>query len=199
MPTGHTVKIGEDWVDGFLVGKAAALSEWSLRKEINDPEFERLIDCLRQKRYWANLPPEKKAWHLAYRKKWREENKERYDACVLAAKRRGRKQNAAWYRNERVRRRAKEAALTAERRKEVYTCVVCDAQWCIAFGRVPTQRPKYCTQSCRGRANYLRAKAAGAPWAKHNKAASRCGTCGECGGVCDTRAKRCSGCYMRKK
>lgn len=42
MPVGHTVKIGNDWLDGFQIGRAAALSEWAIRKEIDDPDFKRL-------------------------------------------------------------------------------------------------------------------------------------------------------------
>ena len=109
MPVGHTVRVGDDWVDGFQVGRAAALSEWAIRKEIDDPEFERLIVNLRQKKRWAELDEETKLRYIAYRKRWREENPERYRAAVNNAKRLGRANNAKWWENEKARKRTKNA------------------------------------------------------------------------------------------
>jgi hypothetical protein len=194
------VQVGGDWTDGFLVGKAAAISDWRLRKEINDPEFERLIDCLRQKRYWANLSPEERARHCAYRKKWREDNPERYRAAVREAKRRGRKRGAAWYENEKARRRAKRAAAAEKRRHEtVYTCIepTCGAQWCIGIGRLPQCPPKFCSGKCRAKHNHQKGRAAGKPWAKRDKTAARAGTCA-CGAATSRKGARCAACVQKR-
>lgn len=162
MPRDHTVKVGNDWVDGMLVGRAAAISEWRMRKEIDDPAFKRLIWRLYARNRWARLDPNLKAKARAYRDRWRRENKERYQAAVNRARRRGRKNGAVWWKREKARKRKRFAAeQTAKFRREVHTCVVCGAQWCIAFGRIPSRRPKYCSQPCRARANYLRMRKKG--------------------------------------
>lgn len=199
MPRGHTVKVDGDWCDGFLVGRAAALAEWRLRKEIDDPEFERLIDCLRQKRYWANLSPEERARHIAYRKQWRKDNPERYRAAVREAKQRGRKRGAAWYENEKARRRAKRAVAAEKRRHEtVYTCVepTCGAQWSIGLGPLPQVAPKYCSTRCSSKANHRRGKAAGKPWAKRDKTAARAGACA-CGAPTSRKGAKCAECAAK--
>lgn len=200
MPRDHVVKVGDDWVDGMLVGKAAALAEWSIRKEIDDPEFERLIGRLQQKRYWANLDPETKARIRSYREQWKEENREQYRAAVRNAKRRGRADGARWYENEKCRKREKFKKNDTQRmRKEVYTCVVCGAQWCIARGRIPSRRPKYCSQPCRSKANYERGKTRGAPWARRDKQAARAGVCSGCGGPTSRAGGRCAQCAGGKR
>lgn len=53
-------------------------------------------------------------------------------------------------------------ALETQRRREqtVYTCRVCGSYW-SPLGRLPTRPPTYCSQACRSREGYRRAKARG--------------------------------------
>jgi hypothetical protein len=179
MPRGHTVKVGNDWVDGMLVGRSAAIAEWSMRKEIDDAEFELLCKRLRwrkwQKERWVKLPPEKKAEIYAYRKKWKEENYEQYREVVNKAKCAWRKRKARAYVQSLKKKREKYAREEhQELRERVHTCAECGVQWCYSgLFRLPPRPAKYCRQSCRSRANHKRGKAAGKSWAKRDKASRR--------------------------
>ncbi len=166
MPRDHTVKIGGDWSDGFLVGKAAALSDWAFKKEhIDGLDFRRLVWRLQAKKYWAAKNPISKARIKEYRRQWRLQHKAHCQRLTRDWKREARK-DPAYRAKQAAAHRAATAIKSQKRRAElIYTCVVCGAQWC-RLGRIPARPPKYCGQRCRSRANYLRAKAAGKPWTR---------------------------------
>lgn len=122
----------EDMKTGFQSGRAAALSDWSFRKE--QKEFATVVNRLRVKK-WAKENPEK-----------RRRNANRY-ASKPAVKARQR----AWQ----IRRR--HGALKA--RATVYVCVEpdCRAEWCRVPGTYrggPT--PRYCSSACSQRNRYQR-------------------------------------------
>ena len=120
------------------------------------------------KKWWANATPEQKAKVYAYRQQWARENWGRVLESGRKAKRKRRAKPGAWA-AELSEKRARRAAETQARRAElVYTCSSCGSQWC-QLGRIPSRPPKYCTQACRARANYLRGKAAQKPWALRTK------------------------------
>jgi hypothetical protein len=155
--------------------RAAGIHEWLLKREDprRDPEFRRLVWRLRAKRDWATKSPERKSAIRAYRKQWYEDNKER--CFELAAKwKRERRKDPTYREAENATKRAKRAVETEQRRRSiVYTCEQCGAQWSNFKGRIPSRPPKYCSSSCRARANYERGKAAGKRWAKRDKASRR--------------------------
>lgn len=135
------------------------MREWfSLREHGEGPrDFKRLVWALQQRRAWAKKAPERKARIFAYRKKWAKEHPE----TARDWKRRGRAAQAPWWQKQLARKREKFAEVSAKRRAVPWTCVVCGVQWCTV-GRLPAGfKPKYCSQSCRGRAAYQRAKKAG--------------------------------------
>lgn len=124
MPVGHTVKIGNDWADGYLIGKAAALSEWRLRKEINDPEFERL--CLQ-----------------LYKAKWARENRGRLYPRMLENSRRYRARHPE---------RLRESSRRSKRKKREqsprhFRCRDCDAEIIVIHGL----GREFCDARCRDR------------------------------------------------
>lgn len=152
MPRDHVVKVGDDWVDGMLVGRAAALAEWSIRKEIDDPEFKQLCERLRWRNYakkkWARLSPEEKRKINAYREEWRRQHPERCREISREAQRR-RRQDKKKRDKDNAARRAEFQRKTQIRRSEtVYICAECGAQWC-QLGRIPSRPPKYCSRVCR--------------------------------------------------
>ncbi len=120
------------------------------------------------KKWWATATPEQKAKVYSYRQKWARENWQ----SVLESARRSKKKRRARPEvraNEALaKREARMPARELRRAELVYTCATCGVQWC-QLGRIPSRPPKYCTQSCRARANYLRGKASGANWAKRTK------------------------------
>lgn len=124
MPVGHTIKVGDDWVDGFLIGKAAAMSEWALRKEIDDPEFERLCRRL-------------------YKRKWARENHERLKERLLESCRRYRARHPE--RLKEINRRAKRKR--REQNPRSFRCRDCDAEIVVIHG----QGRKFCDARCRDR------------------------------------------------
>lgn len=203
MPRDHTVKVGDQWMDGMLVGRAAAIAEWSIRKEIDDPAFRLLCRRLSWRKYakarLARMTTEEKARIAEYKRVWRARNRDRCNARDAATKRQARARGAKWYKNERRRRKRNEETERKERRKQVYTCVVCGAQWCIGLGRIPTTPPKYCSQPCRARANYERGKARGAPWAQRGKDSKRAGECVQCGQPASRKGRKCSDCAAGAK
>lgn len=123
MPVGHNVNVGGDWVDGFQVGKAAALSDWQFRKE--QEEFETLCHRLYQ-RNWARADrvrnPEK---HRRRLREWRAKNRERTREL------------------DRRRQRAK-------RLETVQPCVCeeCGGTWLPVDGR---RSSRFCGRKCRNR------------------------------------------------
>jgi hypothetical protein len=48
---------------GFQVGKAAAMAEWRARKEIDDPEFQRLVWRLQAQKLLAEQRPRRQGAH----------------------------------------------------------------------------------------------------------------------------------------
>ena len=172
MPREQIVNIGGDWVDGMLVGRQAALAEWRLRKEIDDDDFVHLVWRLQARKYWKAKNPTSRARILEYRRQWRLQHIDRFRASVRAAKLR-RRADPLKRAHDNAMRRQLRASKSAERRAAlVYTCVVCGAQWSKP-GRIPPVPPKYCSQSCRGKANYARGKAQGKAWAMRDKAHRR--------------------------
>lgn len=150
----------EDMKSGFAVGKAAAIADWQFRKEQNDGDFKHLVWRLQAKKYWAAKPSERKARIFGYRRRWALEHPEQVKASAAKARKklRGDPRKRA---KELADKRARHAEKSQARRAAtVYTCAVCEVQWC-QLGRIPARPPKYCVQACRSRANYLRAKAAG--------------------------------------
>jgi hypothetical protein len=142
----HGVTWTEDGAPaGFLVGKAAALSDWRIRKEIEDPEFQHLVWRLQARKYWRAKNPASKARIYEYRREWRRRNYDRYRAAVNACRRRLRANPEYWAR-ELATKRARHALKSATRRAAtVYTCLWCGAK----FGpdpkkRIPTRPPQYC-------------------------------------------------------
>jgi hypothetical protein len=169
MARGKMVKVGDDWVDGFQVGRQAAMADWEFRRGKEARDFQRLVWRLQAKKYWANKNPESKARIQEYRREWARKHRERMNEYSRKAKKKLRA-NSKYRAKELAKKRAKHAEKSAAMRADrVYTCVVCGAQWC-QLGRIPSRPPKYCTQSCRGRANYQRGKAAGKAWAARGKA-----------------------------
>lgn len=145
---------------GFLVGKSAALADWQFRKLQNEGDFQRLVWRLQAKKYWAAKDPERKARIRAYRAQWAKDNAERYREAVNACKRR-RRTKPEVREAEAAERRAKRAEATQRRREQtVYTCRVCGSYW-SPLGRLPARPPTYCSQPCRSRENYRRARARG--------------------------------------
>jgi len=142
------------------------LREWmSVREEGEAPgDFDRLVGRLRQRKYWKNMAPASKARIRAYRKQWAAENKERYQAAVNRCKRQRRKlKTPGFVREMEARRALRLQERIARHAAAVFVCVVCGAQWCASLLKeLPrAHAPKYCTQTCRSRAGYLRARAAG--------------------------------------
>lgn len=84
MARGHIVKIGEDWVDGFGVGREASMRDYSFRKE--QREFKELVAKLSIRR-WQKRNPERLR---AARRRWRQRHPEKNNANTLRAKRKAR-------------------------------------------------------------------------------------------------------------
>ncbi len=133
-------------------------SDWLAKGSAKErAEFKRLVWRLQAKKYWKAKNPDSRARILAYRKRWREENLERWRESIRKAKARGRKAGAKWYRADKKRQRAQRAAAKAARRAAtIYVCQnpACGAQWSPAGPRIPARPPKWCSLSCRGRVVY---------------------------------------------
>ena len=132
------------------------LREWMAAPP--DEDFQRLIWRLQARKYWQAKNPESKARILEYRRQWAKDHPEQVRASMLASKRRFNARN-----RERLvaEKRAKYAAKSQARREAtVYVCQLCGAEWC-QIGRIPSRPPKFCSQPCKSRIGYLRAKAAG--------------------------------------
>lgn len=159
---------------GFLVGKAAALSDWLFRKE--QDEFKRLVWRVQAQQYWARKTPEQKEHAYAYRRQWAKDHPE--------SVKRSAKKSKAKYRQDPTRaeaenRRAKRRAESAVRRAAtVYECDHCGSQW-SPVGRIPCRPPRWCSIKCRNAHTLEARRAAGqcfdcrAP--AHGKI--RCATC----------------------
>lgn len=132
--------------------RSRGIEEWKQRKEAE--EFERLIDRLRQQKYWRNLPLEKKRQIIEKRKQWARQNPERVRESARKAKKKRRANG-----KEAAERRRRRAELRQERRAAtVYTCGNCGAQW-SPVGRIPSRPPKWCSTRCASAAQYEREKA----------------------------------------
>jgi len=105
MGTGQTVNVGGEWVDGFQVGRAAALSDWEFRKEQAD--FEKLCSRLYQRNWARKFRRENPERVRANLRRWRERNRDKINA------------------KERARRRAT---------RPVCECVECGKTWVVPFG-----------------------------------------------------------------
>lgn len=124
MPVDHTIKIGEEWVDGFLIGKAAALSEWSLRKEIDDPEFKRLCKRLYKRNWYRKNNKRLRLRMLESCRQYRARYPERLKESSRRHKRKKREQNPRYFR-----------------------CRDCDAEIVVIHG----QDRRFCDARCRDR------------------------------------------------
>lgn len=120
----------EDRRSGMLIGRQAALADWSFRKE--QRAFERQIKSLRAVK-WNREHPESKR---AHNQKWWARRPPEKKASDLAAKKR--------------RRRAATAATA-----KVYRCRECGAEWCPApWARGLAGRGEFCGNACRQRWRY---------------------------------------------
>ena len=138
-------------------------------------DFKRLVWRLQQRKYWKAKPADRKRRIQEYRRQWALAHAEAVRKSAIKCKRRRRRLKTPGFIREMAARKAKRKAEQFQRRAStVFACVVCGAEWCIAPPReLPKgQKPKYCSQPCRSRANWLRSKAAGKTWAKA-KAATR--------------------------
>lgn len=154
--------------DGYSFGR---LGKVETRKELD--EFAKLCRRLSwrkfAKRWWnETATPEQKARIYAYRQQWARENWQKVLESGRKAKKKRRARPEVREQEAQAKRRAREPARNQRRAELVYTCAVCGVRWC-QLGRIPARPPKYCTQSCRGRANYLRGKSAAKPWAMRAK------------------------------
>jgi len=154
--------LGVTWSDGvpvgYQVGRNAALLDWQHKRE--DAAFDRLVQRLLAKRYWAAKNPASKARIRAYCRQWHREHWEHCREMVREWKRRRRSKDPAY--------RARETAQQRERRAKarelrcaatVYTCLECGAQW-SPVGRVPSREPLYCSHACGSRHRYWAKKGA---------------------------------------
>jgi len=120
MGRGHTVQVAGEWVDGYLVGKAAAMAEYAWKREKR--EFAAL--CMRlYRRNWA--------------RRWRQLNPERARSIYRRWQANHREQIRASDRARRVRRRAMNPILCC--------CAQCSQSWEITRGR----RSRFCSRHCR--------------------------------------------------
>lgn len=154
-------ELGLSWDDdgravGFQIGKAAALLDSQHRRE--EREFKRLVRRLQWRRLaakrWRDLTPEQRAAVVAYRKRWAAAHPEQMKR-IYAKARKKRRSNPRKRALELQQKRDRRKRETQERRAAtVYTCAECGSQWSPWGGRLPARPPKYCSQSCRGRAGY---------------------------------------------
>lgn len=153
--------------DGYSFGR---LGKVETRKELS--EFARLCRRLSWRKYakawWATAALEQKARVYAYRQEWARRNWQKVLESGRRAKKKRRSRPEVREHEARQKREAREPARLRRRAELVYTCAVCGAQWC-QLGRIPSRPPKFCTQSCRSRANYLRGKSSGKRWAMRTK------------------------------
>ena len=120
-------------------------------------EFQRLIWRLQARKHWKAKDPERKARILAYRRQWALDHPERVKEYMRKAKAKRRDSGATA--KESRKRRAKKRAERIE--SIVYTCTVCGQRWQPdPSRRLPSRRPKYCSQRCRSRAANQRLKEA---------------------------------------
>jgi hypothetical protein len=147
--------------DGYQIGKSAALLDWQHKREACD--FEKLVGRLQARKYWANKNPLSKARIKAYRRAWQVAHREQMNACSRASKARRRRDPKVRAAEAAEKRRARELKHTLRLAETVYMCAVCGTQW-HPSGRIPSQKPKYCSQRCRGKGQYEAAKARKAPW-----------------------------------
>lgn len=133
--------------NGFLTGKAAALADWSFRKE--DREFKKLCEKLYKRKWfqqikaeggerWQRLRARLRATHI----RWRENNRER--SRELARKAAAKK-------------RAKKRPVPPS-----VTCGVCGEKRRVRAARTDFARARWCSKKC---SNLY--------WAKHRKPRNR--------------------------
>lgn len=157
MPRDHIVKVGDDWLDGMLVGRAAALSDWAFRKE--QREFAQIVQRLQNRNYARRiraLPAGSRQ-----RENLRAQQKkaaQKYNASVA-----GQAVKQAW--QNRTRR-----AKAAKRPRKVSECRNCGAHLVAhPIAKIPRA---YCNSACRQR------------WALTQRGRSprhKCSLCGESG------------------
>ena len=140
-------------VDGysFTGTKGRAVYEWLEAKD--DKAFKKLLDRLRQKKWWSELTPDEKEQVYKYRRAWAKAHPKRVKQYLRKSKAKRRKNGKAL-----AGQRAYRAKLRAERVKTiVYVCSVCaHERRQDPAKRIPSISPKYCSQRCRSRAAYLR-------------------------------------------
>lgn len=159
---------------GFLSPKAVGILESQHRREAR--EFNQLCRRLSwnksAKKRWATLDAETKAAIVAYRKRWREEHRDQYNAAVRRAKQRRRRVTELRLRENAEKRSYRAAAIAARKAAERFVCAGpgCGREFGLdPAKRIPSRRPKYCSGACQARANYQRGKASRKPWALRTK------------------------------
>lgn len=118
-----------DLKTGFQSGKAAALSDWSFRKE--QAEFEKVVNRLRARKWAKENPEQRREIALRYSRK-----PEVGDHQLALARQR---------RLERHRAKA-----------EVFACVECRVEFCLVKPKAGGRPRKYCTTACMLRERYQR-------------------------------------------
>lgn len=111
--------------------------------------FAKLVESLRNKKYWRAKSREQRQAIHASRRRWADEHRAAYlaivrrrNAKVKATPRLYAKKIAAQKaRRDQEKRRRREAT--------VYTCQGCGATWCPAGDRLPCRTPKWCSNRCR--------------------------------------------------
>lgn len=144
----HGITWDEDGAPvGFQVGKAAAVSEWRLRREIKDPEFARLVTRLRWERWRENLDPAERERQAQRMARWIRENP---DKARLIWNRYKEKHREQINKKNRAKRNKKHAETCA---RTTFVCLWCGFEWRPDPSRqMPRRRPKWCSGNCQMRA-----------------------------------------------